>query len=692
MNRMLSGANYPQGKTADSRANNNLLVHALCVLGVLLAVTIGNLFLDWRSYFFGAYLVFCATLLGLVWAVLKTRFGDVATELFNRFAVFMERRGSFRSDAAAEAPKFALIRMAFGAFMVERVIWIMVYMRPSEWADPLISGLFILYLVASCLVALGLFTQFALVYLVCVQWQLGDIFMDMATLGNDIAASLAVLLIFANAGAHYSLDGILRKRRGILGRITALAYYQDGIPSDNTLQLAKFLTLLAYACVCFYSLMMHLGEPAWMDGTAGPLLLTNNFMTRYPDTFFTFFELGPWAVYLGRIALWAMLPWYLLIIPFVLLGGVFRAYIIGWAVLFFCLSLFILQLGWLAEFEFLFFAGLFWQKAFIAHPKTLQIAYDDRCNLCDRTTTTVKYLDWFGRVELKPLSENQEWIVSKGIDPQAAMHDLYGVEARAGDRLSHGYDLYITLTRNVFLLLPAYPILLLGKVLGVGPMIYRFVADRRTRLFGVCQLPGPKPEQRLVRAGASSGRAIAKADPIVSVGWHIILLSVIYLVMVPAPFVGWQSFPTHPSLKGIKRFFLLSAGVYGLTPINVFNKTDLRMSENWFTVTAVFADGSRALVPFFDDKGNRLSMHNSDLVYFGHTVKYRRQTIGREGCVFDDYSDYFKKFAVDYTRRSGGNISGYLYTQYHQANPPVEGIYDGRFMRQPIGVVCEVEF
>lgn len=53
-------------------------------------------------------------------------------------------------------------------------------------------------------------------------------------------------------------------------------------------------------------------------------------------------------------------------------------------------------------------AGWFWQSKFMSGANVLNVAYDDRCNLCDRTVTFVKAVDVFGRVELKPLSKNQD--------------------------------------------------------------------------------------------------------------------------------------------------------------------------------------------------------------------------------------------------------------------------------------------
>ena len=517
---------------------------------VLIAVQYGPI----SKHFTGVYLVFWLTLLAVVFITNGTSVGKNITNKLNAFAEFLNKRGSFRSNALAELPKFALIRMAFGLFLFERSMWVIVYLFPSDWASPLLVSVVIANLIFAALVTVGLFTQLSLAYFILVQWQVGELVSSTSTLGNDIGAMLALLLMFANAGAHFSIDGIIRKKVNWLGRLVSFTYYQSGLPQDNVLQIGKFLALLAYWSVCVFSLMKHINEPAWMNGSAGPLLLANNFMSSYFAEFEQFFQLGPWAVFLGSASLWAMLPWYVLILPCVLVGGILRAYAIVWGLLFFAISLFVLNLGWLAEFEFLFFAALFWQTSFILRGKSLFVAYDDRCNLCDRTINVIRFLDIFGRVELKPVSENQEWLREMDIDPTRALSDLYGVETTDGNRTTYGYDFYITLTRNIFLLLPAYPFLIVGKWIGIGPMIYRYIADRRTKLFGVCEVPTPKPDGAIKNSDAGDLVQIRQADVIVPVTMHFVFLTFVYFLFMPIPYLGWSGTPVPNSFKQIKRY------------------------------------------------------------------------------------------------------------------------------------------
>ncbi|WP_431323482.1 thiol-disulfide oxidoreductase DCC family protein [Rhizobium sp. YTU87027] len=611
----------------------------------------------------------------------------VLARALTRFAVFLSNRGAFSSNPEEEAPKFAFLRVIFGALLLERAVWILAYLGPSDWDHPWILVFVFTNLICAVLVTAGFLTQYAFVFLIVAQWQIGDRVLATSTLGNYIAATFSVLLLFANAGAHFSLDGVVIRRKNTFANLISAFYYKNGIPSVAGLQISKFITLSAYWCVCLYSLVMHLGEPAWMNGTAGPHLLTNNFMSRYSSEFAWLLSQGPIPVFASRIALWAMLPWYLVIVPFVVLGGWFRQYVIIWGALFFALSLFVLQLGWLAHFEFLFFAGLFWQRSFISGPKRLQVAYDDRCNLCDRTVRFVKAIDLFRRVELRPLSTNTAWLVSYGIDPGDAQKDLYAIDAARTNNPVKGYDFYLFLSSHVLLLLPIYPILLVGKYLG-GPAIYRFVAERRTKLFGICQIPTEKPDYRVLPLGDSVPMAIGRRDPIGPTFLHMIFLMFSYILAIPAPQAWFGEERMPENIQAVVNAQATAARIYGVDQINVFNHTDLRMSEGWFTLSKKFVDGIEQLLPIFTEGGKRLSAHRSDRIYFGNTVRFRRGIIAKDGCQFAAYKATMN-YLVEGERKEGGV---FVYRQYFEPLPSIDLLLRGQYVAGQRRLICEVIF
>jgi predicted DCC family thiol-disulfide oxidoreductase YuxK len=332
-----------------------------------------------------------------------------------------------------------------------------------------------------------------------------------------------------------------------------LLYYR-GNPSREVIFYAKLSALICFWAVCVYSVAVHFNELAWTSGVAGPYLLTNNFMSRWHVEFSALFSLSPLSVLLAKVSLWLMMLWYGTVLPFVLFGGILRKYVIVWGWLFFALSLFVLQLGYLAEIEVLLWLAIFWSLTGMDHTQRLDVLYDDRCNLCDRTIQIVTLLDIFGQVRLRPLTQNKSLLSEIGLDVNQAMADLHGFR-RIDKKLFQGYDLYIQLCKSIVLLWPFLFFMVLGKLFIIGPAIYRFVAARRLRLFGVCVLPRQKfiRQERVLVSHTFFPRVLTL---------HVCLLCLAYLVSVPAPYVGWG---------GIPNIGARAAHILGITPIDVFN-------------------------------------------------------------------------------------------------------------------------
>jgi hypothetical protein len=154
------------------------------------------------------------------------------------------------------------------------------------------------------------------------------------------------------------------------------------------------------------------------------------------------------------------------------------------------------------------------------------------------------------------------------------------------------------------------------------------------------------------------------------------------LLAVPAPFLGWE---------GIRNSGASAAHIYGITPIDVFNKTDLRMAENWFTIESV---DFNELVPIFADNGTRLEMNKSDRIYFGHTVLYRRNVIGIEECHFDSYKQTMEYLSNVYLEQKNAPEKTYrfIYKQYKQLLPPSFGLMKNQYQLQNVQNVCQILF
>ena len=89
------------------------------------------------------------------------------------------------------------------------------------------------------------------------------------------------------------------------------------------------------------------------------------------------------------------------------------------------------------------------------------------------------------------------------------------------------------------------------------------------------------------------------------------------------------------------------------------------MANHWF----VLLDANGDLLPVFNLDGSRGDIHRSDRIYFGHTIVYRREAIGTEGCIFNQHE---KKiiYLAEIAQNSIGQTSNLMPVQYIQFYQP----------------------
>jgi hypothetical protein len=162
---------------------------------------------------------------------------------------------------------------------------------------------------------------------------------------------------------------------------------------------------------------------------------------------------------------------------------------------------------------------------------------------------------------------------------------------------------------------------------------------------------------------------------------------VIYILAIP-PMSTLLGMPPSASPGDSLHQISRQAHVYGMASINAFNATDLRMAENWFTIHLVRKDGSTERLEVFDEEGGRLAMHRSDRVYFGHTLRFRRNVIGTQECEHATHYELIRTLASSYSFKG----ESFLYRQFQQPLPDTGRIRDGLFALEPVGLICEVEF
>lgn len=602
---------------------------------------------------------------------LGRRFIPQSGTVLSRFGTFLQTR-SFPIFTPHEHNRLAVLRFFFGLIIFLRGVNVASLLLPEEYFLP-VGYVTAVELIFSLFIMFGFATQFAIGFFMLFMWFVGESYQETLTLGNDIAAMVALFFLLTEAGRTLSIDGYLVKKFPLIRPVFG---YGSQLPGNESIAVAKFVMLFSFWLVCMYSFVMHLNEPGWLNGVTGPMLFVSNYMFRFHSLVEPLFLQSTLAVLAARLSIFFMLVWYVVLLGFVMLGGWWRIAAIIWGILFFLLSAVGLQLGGsLAYFEMVLWIICFWPHWGVDSTKKLLLFYDDTCNLCDRTVQFVRRVDFFDRVQLTPVSKNHELLATYGISVDTALGDLHGV-IPGENNVAAGYDLYLLLARHVLVLWLALPLLWLGEILSVGPAIYQFVAARRKAMFGVCILPRPKKEW---------ATAISAQQPptllFTMVVWHAIFLGIVYFVTAPVLVVGHKGYNSHPLAQ--------AAQVYGDTHIDVFNHDDLKLMDNWFTLTDV---ETNTLIPILAQDGSRLALHRSDRVY-GNMLRFRRFEIYETGCGFIRWEKSIR-YITQVWMYDTGNVGKrkILYTQYYRPHPNHALVSQNIYKKDPLELRCEVTF
>ena len=602
---------------------------------------------------------------------LSHRFVPQTSGVLSRVGIFLQTR-SFPIFTPYERNRLAVLRFFFGLVLFMRAVDVASLLLPEEHFLPM--GYFSAFeLICSLFIMFGFATQFAIGFFLLVMWLLGEVYLGTTTLGNDIAAMVALFFLITEAGRTLSIDGYVVKK---YPQIRPFFGYGAQLPGNESITVAKFVLILSYGLVCIYSLMMHLDDPAWMTGSAGPLLFVNNFMFRFHYLVEPFLLQSKLPVLAARMTLVVMMMWYVILLPFVLIGGWWRMTAIVWGMLFFLLSAVGLQLGSLAYFEILLWIICFWPQWGVDPKRKLLLFYNDKRDMHDRTAQLLRRVDFFDRVTLTPVSTNHDALARFGISADAVLEDLHGV-IPGDNKVVSGYRLYLLLARHVLVLWIVFPLLWLGKLLTIGPAIYRFVTARRKATPEVCLQPRPKPDWAATVPGQQPPSLVFGM-----VVWHAIFLGLAYGLTTPVPIMGHDGYNNHPLAQ--------AARVYGDTEINVFNRFDLQMMDVWFTLTDV---KTNTVLPVFDKDGSRLAMHRSIRIYFSYTLRFRRGEVGKNDCAFSRREEIIRYLTQVWMHSSG--LTGtreILYTQYYRPHPDIGLLTQNVYTKSPAQLRCEVTF
>jgi len=533
----------------------------------------------------------------------------------NTIADWLNTRGVFTSsNGSADQVVIDFARILLGLILLYRLYYIWVFVVPlSPNANEYIS--LILYLTLCITLTLGVLAPLSALMMLLFQLHF-NFTLQTYTLGNDVVAMILLCFVLYPVGRLFSIDALIAKKHSWINGFYRFFEYGN---RNTQATLAKAISFYSYCLLCIYSVVLHLNEPLWMNGEAAVHLFSSSYLSRYSVFFQQLFSTSAIAVIIAKASMIGMVAWYFLLGPAILVGGLLRKLAILWALAFFFVSAFILQLSVLPYIEFMILFIWFWNLFPAKEARSLNMLYDDRCNLCDRTVRTLRILDLHHVIHFRPVSQNLDYAKVVKVSQDELYKNLYSWD-RGSERVYAGYEFYLHLCRRVLLLMPFYPILLLFKYLLVGPLIYKTVAAYRIRWFGVCRLPtNTKVEVSSALLETSFDKkdnsAIEKTffRPFLQTSF---LLSFIFLSIMPGS-------PTQANITKHWPEIIRSAHIFSWTRINVFNREDLGMSQHFFTVYAIRKTGDE-LLPLTGADGSRLDWHKSDRAYFGNTLRWRR--------------------------------------------------------------------
>ncbi|MBR0875093.1 DUF393 domain-containing protein [Bradyrhizobium tropiciagri] len=563
-------------------------------------------------------------------------------------------------DLPREARRINLLRIALGLVFLWR--WSNLLPLALAAQDDVVSYVtaFLALLTGVCL-TVGFFTPVATMALLLGAVFSFDLTFSAGTLGTHVLLMTNLPLLLFPAGTALSLDARLMTSPGVLGSMVRGLYGLLGKPTMQRSRIGRLLAVTSYSGLCLYSILWHLDDPAWLKGYANLQVMTSFYLSRYPDFFQWLYHAYPSiALLLSRTSIYLIMIWEMFFWVF-LFGSFTRYYVLWIGAIFLCISGFLLQLSYLPWVEMVFFTLVFWQDWWlnVGGRRSLTVFFDDRCRLCDGTMRFLSRVDLFAIVTPSGLSRSKEEVAAAGLTEDEVMEDLC---ARAGDgKLYRGYDLYLELSRRVLLLLPAWPLLLIGKLTGLGPLLYRAIAARRRRIFGTCSPSTITADDfRPVHAADIAAIPQRLLWPSAFALAYLSLLVCYVAGTLPYSQSLWLKYPATSVIYG-------AAFNYGLVPINVFNKQDLAMENNFATIEAHRADapGEEFLLPYLDKNGRRLAWNRSDRFYFGNSVLLRRSMIAYRNYCFldpDRHLDIFRPLLK--LASAQGYVAPYKVTYY----------------------------
>ena len=551
-----------------------------------------------------------------------------------------------------ELYKFSILRILLGFILLYKnyLIFLYGFSNISLFVETVLAIFLIFGFLVQYVFIIEIFVMFHFIH--------GSIGLD--TLGYDVASILIVMLFFTNSGLNNSIDSFLVNKTNLNSKLFLYFTFDN---TEQNISMVKFIAIVSYGFLGIYSVIYHLNDPAWREGWVIPQLLASNYLSKYPDFFQEILNVGLFYNF-AVFSMFLMILWEFFFTFYPLLNKYIQRYMILHGILFFSVSILVLQLGMLGYYEFLLWIGIFYKNGF---RDKLEVYFDDSCNLCDRTIKFISIIDLENKIKFYPISENEKRLEEISISKTDAEKDLI---AYSVNKVYKGYDFYLLLTRKLLILLPFFPLIYVGKITRLGVFVYKYIAKNRKRFFGVCRIPTKKVIRNLK---VEKNLLPANFRKIVHI--HILISILFFTFKFQIPKVN--DIIPRGALAEVSH-------LYGVTKINVFNQQDLTMEYVYFTIEDL---DENTLIPFTSKNGSRLEMHKSDYIYFKNSLRPRRIMFKDiDKCWYSEFEEEVKNVIQSYKNAYKADSNNFKYQQFFKVPNPNQ-----RHLIDKVEMLCEKE-
>ena len=329
--------------------------------------------------------------------------------VLGRAAVFLRKRIFLIDDVDTEQRRLDLIRIGFGLVTLFRNVGNLA--TAWELGDPVVVVATAAASLLSGFLMLGVMAPLSAGLLGILINTIFDPIAETSTLASIIMSMCCIALAMAPAGRSLSVDALILESDTGWGRAWRLVYGLVGPLTLERAAIVKGALMLSYGGISLSSGLLHLQAENWVHGMTNAWVFINPVMTpNWHASVARLYEWSPFLyLWLTALTVYGTLLFQLGFVPLLLISRWTQRLVVCLELGFVAGSVTLLALHWLGWFQLAMCAILFWNRFTLNVGQTarVEVLYDDRCNLSNRTVRFLAGVDLFAIVAFRPLSNNR---------------------------------------------------------------------------------------------------------------------------------------------------------------------------------------------------------------------------------------------------------------------------------------------